>query len=310
MFKRSSKNSDRHDRSQNQSKNSRVGTIIKRTLLIALVAVALVVGTAFFLARSEPAHWKEHQQFLAETSPQQIEALAMQVQEKLKELANFGLEDTSGNKTSVTNWVQSLTQSQETMTEDGTQSETEQPKVKPEDVRINIEKTLTLNNEQLAAVVQTRMDDWMQQRGYVRPKEIKDPMIAVRGGQLVMAFRMQSGLFTAVISGKFNLNILDNGMAELTLNQFLVGKLPVPANALGEHLRKQAGGDSRAAEAGEWLGKLQYLQIKPVLELEHRRRARVMDYKLHNDGLDLQVRIQDHVTYRSMNNALAGVPVN
>ena len=46
---------------------------------------------------------------------------------------------------------------------------------------------------------------------------------------------------------------------------------------MGEYLRQQTGGNSQAVEAGEWLGKLDYMQIKPVLELENRQRARVVD---------------------------------
>lgn len=150
----------------------------------------------------------------------------------------------------------------------------------------------------------------MLDRGYVKPKEIEDPMIVVEDDNLVMAFKLKAGKFDAIISGKFNLRILDNGMAELKLKRFLVGKLPVPADSLGEHLRRQSGGDLRAEKVGEWLGKLQHMEVKPVIELEHRRRARVMDYKILKQGLELTVRIQDHKTYKAMNGALADVPVD
>ena len=308
MNKRPRRKPRKQDKTRNPSGKGRLFRIIKRTVLISLVAVALVAGTTFFLVRSEPAHWKQHQQFLAETSPKQIEVLAGQVEDQLKELANLGIEEAQGNQESVTSWVQSLTRPGDTPADGEASPQPVQTRIKPEDVRINAEQTITLNNEQLAAVMQTRMDEWIQERGYSKPEEILDPMVAIQKGQFVMAFQLQSGPFSAVISGKFTLNIMDNGMAELTLNRFLVGKLPVPADALGEHLRKSSGGDERAAQVGEWLGKLQYLQVKPVLELEHRRRARVMDYKIHSDGLELQVRIQDHKTYKSMNNALADVP--
>lgn len=308
MNKRSSKKSRTKSPAPDKSKKATLWRIIKRTALVALVAVALIAGTAFFLVRSEPAHWKEHQQFLAETSPKQLEALAAQVEEQLNELANLGLTEKNNGNGSVTSWVQSLAHPDDVSNDE--QSDSEQANIKPEDVRVNTEKTISLNNEQLAAVMQLRMDDWMKNRGYVKPNEVKKPMIAVKDGKLVMAFRIKSGPFNAVISGKFNLSILDNGMADLTLSSFLVGQLPVPAEALGEYLRDKSGGDRNAQQAGEWLGKLQHMQIKPVVELKHRRRARVMDYTLHDDGLDLQVRIQDHLTYKSMNSALAGVPTD
>lgn len=285
MSERSSNDPDKQFPAKKPSKH---GKLIKRAVLLALLAAVITAGVVIYLVKSEPAYWKEHERFLTETSPQQIQQLAGQVQDKLEALANLGIED---DPSALPN-------------------PSAQPNVRPEDVHINTEQTLTLDNEQLAAVVQLRLDEWMQERGYVKPDEVQDPMITVSDGDLVMAFKLNAGKLDAIISGKFLLLIRDDGMAELTLKRFLVGKLPVPADMIGEHLRKQSGGDPRAAQVGEWLGKLQHFQLKPVLELEHRRRARVMAYKTLKDSLELTVRIQDHKTYKAMNQALAGVPVD
>ena len=239
-----------------------------------------------------------------------MQALANEVEAKIDELSNLGLEEAQNKRGEVESWMQSLTRPTDQPTDDGQATEEKQETVRPEDVKINVEKKMTLTNEQLAAIVQTRFDDWMKERGYERPKEMQDPMVAVQDDDLVMAFRLESGSFSAVISGKFYVEILDNGMAELTLRRFLVGQLPVPSDMLGEHLRNASGGDSRMQQIGEWLGKLQFIEIKPVLEIENRRRARIMDYKIIKDGLELSVRVQDHKTYKSMNEALAGVPTD
>lgn len=299
---------DRPSNETNQSapakKPSKCFKLIKRAVLLVLLAVLLTTGVIIYLVKSEPAYWKQHEKFLAETSPQQMEELAEQVEDKLNKLANLGID--VGDPTAQA--LQELTA--EDAKPDAVAGETTEYKIKPEDVHINSEQTITLNNEQLAAVVQLRMDEWMLERGYIKPKEINDPMIAVDDDNLVMAFNFKIGKFDTVISGKFNLEILDNGMAMLSLKRFLVGKLPVPADSLGEHLRKQTGGDPRAEKVGEWLGKLKEMEVKPVIELEHRRRARVMAYKILKDSLEMTVRIQDHKTYKEMNNALAGVPVD
>ncbi|RMH13857.1 MAG: hypothetical protein D6698_13480, partial [Gammaproteobacteria bacterium] len=184
------------------------------------------------------------------------------------------------------------------------------PPVKPEDVPIDTTQTITLNNEEMVAIVQVRLDEWMQERGYIKPEEIQNPMVTVDDGELVMAFKLDAGKLSAVISGKFDVNILDNGMAEITLRRFLVGRLPVPAETIGEYLREKSGGDYRAEQVGEWLAKLQRIEIKPVIELEHRRRARIIDYQILKGGLELTVRVQDHKTYKQMNEALSGVPVD
>jgi hypothetical protein len=290
-----------------RKKPARRGKLIKRVILLTLSAVILAAGVVIYLAKSEPAYWKQHEKFLAETTPQRMEELAGQVEDKLKMLANLGIDENDP----ATQTLRELTgQGTGTQTTAEGVVETTEYKIKPEDVHINTEQTITFDNDQLAAVVQLRMDEWMLERGYVKPNEIEDPMIAVEDENLVMAFKLKAGKFDAVISGKFDLTILENGMAVLTLKRFLVGKLPVPADSLGEHLRRQSGGDPRAEKVGEWLGKLQELEVKPVIELEHRRRARVMAYKILKDGLEMTVRIQDHKTYKEMNGALAGVPVD
>lgn len=281
--------------------------LITRVVVLTLLAVLLTAGVVIYLAKSEPGYWKQHEKFLAETTPQEMEKLAGQVEDKLKMLANLGIDQNDPATQTLRELTGQGTGNQTTA--DGV-VETTEFKIKPEDVHINTEQTITLDNEQLAAVVQLRMDEWMLERGYVKPKEIEDPMMAVDDGNLVMAFKFKAGKFNAIISGKFDLTILENGMAVLTLKRFLVGKLPVPADSLGEHLRRQSGGDPRAEKVGEWLGKLQELEVKPVIELEHRRRARVMAYKTLKDGLEMTVRIQDHKTYKEMNDALAGVPVD
>ena len=224
----SERSSNEHGKPTTKPRSFRRRRLIEREALVTLLAVIATVSVVIYLVRSEPAYWKEHQQFLRENSPEQIEALAGQVEDKLRGLANLGLEGGPGLIQTMSQPPGSPadTQDQTATGGDTPTADAKQPKIKPEDVHINTEQTLKLNNEQLAAVVQTRTEEWMKDRGYVMPNEIKDPMITIEDGKLVMAFRFVSARFTAVISGKFNLNILDNGMAELRLNRFYIGKLP------------------------------------------------------------------------------------
>ncbi len=273
-----------------------------RAVLVLLLLVAAGSAIIIYLARSEPTYWKEHQVFLRESTPEQLEQLAEQVDLQLQSLANLGLDPIDREADAAMQSLNALAGSD--------RPDDNQAKVKPEDVHINIDQVFTLTNDQLAAVVQTRLEDWMSDRGYDKPTEITDPLVAVDDGSLVMAFQLQLGSFAQIVSGRFDLQIHNDGMAELSMKRFLVGTLPVPANAVGKHLRQMSGGNSRATEVGEWLEKLQHLEFKPVIELDHRRRARVQDYKLLDHGLELTVRVQDHKTYKLMNQALAGVAAN
>jgi hypothetical protein len=289
-------------------RRGRVGKTLKRLILVALLVSTVTAGVVVYLARSQPAYWQENRRFLAESTPEQIEGLAQQVDVQLESLATLGIDETAAGTAAAPRVIQPPTGPNGAAGADGGAGDP--VSVRPEDVHINADQTITLNNEQLAAVVQTRMDEWMDDRGYIRPAEITDPMIAVDNGKLVMAFAFEAGGFSTVISGKFDLKIRDDGMAVLSLKRFLVGNLPVPADAIGEQLRNSTGGDERAAQVGQWLEKLQHLEFKPVIEIENRRRIRVMDYKLFEKGLELTVRVQDHKTYKSMNRALAGVRVD
>jgi uncharacterized protein YpmS len=282
---------------------------VLRVVVTLTVLVAVGSAVVIYLARTEPTYWKEHQKLLNESTPEQLENLAEEVDSQIQALAALGLDANDREADAVTQSLNALVGSSKHDSSQNESAELEQDRVKPEDVLINVDQTITLNNEQLAAVMQTRMDDWMQERGYVKPDEITDPMIAVDDGNLVMAFELQAGTIAQVISGRFDLKIRDDGIAELTMERFLVGSLPIPANAIGEHLSSITT-DDRAIKAGKWLEKLQYMQFKPVLELDNRRRARVQSYKLFDKGLELTVRVQDHKTYKLMNKALAGVPVD
>jgi len=278
----------------------RVFKRIRRVLLVAVLAIGCAAGALFYLAKSEPAYYQSQQAFIDSTPPEQLEALAEEVEAGFEALANLNIQEAGGPGTSLDPGP-ALNQ------DDAPPAEA--TALKPEDVRIDTEKTVTLDNDQLAAVVHQRTDQWIKDRGYLMPDEIMDPVVAVDDGRLMMAFRLQSGPFSAVVSGQFTMDILDDGMAELMLERFYVGKLPVPAERLSEHLYDLTG-DRRMEEAGRWLSKLSYMQIKPVLEVENRRRVRVTDYKVHDDELELTVRIQDHKTYKAMNAAIAGVAID
>ena len=162
-----------------------------------------------------------------------------------------------------------------------------------------------VRDDELRALVAARFDEWMESRGYVMPKGITDPTIAIDGNTLILAFEYRTPHFSQVISAKFDLEIEADGMALLTLEEFLAGSLPVPVHAIGRYLAEQVPGDDEGvAKVGEWLGKLEQLRFKPVLELKHRRRAQVTAYDVVDGGIELTVRIQDYRTYKGIGDSI------
>jgi uncharacterized protein YpmS len=294
---------------------------LRRVSLLLLVVTLLVVGVGLYLLRSEPAHWKKRQDFLRSTSSVEQEAIAESAQHKIMELANLGLEQLSAQEqTSISatgtapgpNSLRQLTADSPTSTstqaQDGEDSAATENKTPPSAIRINTFRTLQLGQEQINALVRAELKNWMDSRGYDMPSEIVDPMIALEGQQLILAFEYRSSQFSQVLSAYFSLTFEKNGMVILELEQFQAGLLPIPVDSLGQWLADKTGGSERAEQIGQWLGELNRLEFKPVLEMEHRRRARIESYRIDGDGVELVVRVQDHRTYKQANKKLAGVP--
>ena len=262
---------------------------IRLTLFLMFVVVPITgIGLAFFLLRTDPAHWKQHETFLRETTPTQIQALARSAQQRLERLCELQ-DDTRGSRPEAIG----------RLVHGGR-------RIDPAGTRIDAVGTIFLNHDELQAVLMERFDQWLSARGYEKPEEITDPMILVRDGKLVMAFRLRMARFSQVLSGIFQLRIEPDGHADLTLDRFLAGRLPVPAAAISSYLRNKAPvHKDRAEKVGTWLAKLQHVRFKPVLEMPHRRRVRVLAYDLEEGGIQLTLRIQDHRTYRATNEVLA-----
>ncbi|MEM6552163.1 MAG: hypothetical protein AAF750_08550 [Planctomycetota bacterium] len=170
-------------------------------------------------------------------------------------------------------------------------------------VRIDAVRELSLDNAELAALVARHLDEWMRQRGYVRPTGLKRPIVAVYLGQLHLAFTLQTERYTQTFSGQMALRLIDTGMAELSVSRLRAGELPLPVGGVSGYLDGRGG--ERARRIGEWLETLERVEFRPVLKLEHGVRARLVEFDLREDGIDLRLRLQDRQTYRRDNYQLA-----
>ncbi len=269
-----------------------------RLLVASGVAMVLLGAGGWWLLRSTPPAWRDHEVFLRTHSPEQIETIAKDVETRFEGLIRRGL-----NGAESSNVMGGIAGEAETVAEtSGT------PGVRPPDVRIDATERLRLTNAELAAMVTARLDEWMEQRGYVRPAEITDPMVVVEDGRWVLGFRYTSRHVTQVFTADADLRFHRDGTASLAVSSLTAGRVPVPTGAVGEYLQRRGGQEDRAARIGAWLSQLEDVRFKPVLKVEHRRRVRVTGCDMLDDGVELTVRVQDHRTYRETNERLAGVP--
>lgn len=294
---------------------------LRRAVLVCLLVPVVAAGVMFYFARSDPAHWTAYQKRLANTTPQQMESIARNFEQRL---ALLGVSDAEVTWQSDMNGVASrnaaATRGYLAIGADGSvaganmsaglQADDEAGvmpvKAKPlSEMRVDIERTILLTQEEMDALVITRLNQWMADRGYVMPSQIKDPMLQLTQNGLLMAFEYRSKNFSQVITAEFDMEIFNDGYGELRLTAFDAGRLPVPASEIGNYLA-QAGEDANeAAKVGRWLSRLEKLEFKPVLELENSRRVRVISYQVKPEGVELTVRLQDRNTYRKTNEVLA-----
>jgi len=266
---------------------------VRRTLAGTAVAVLLGAGLTVYLLRRPPAVWTEAQQVLAETTPQEraekTEAVIARLSAMVGDDVPLGTElfpqdDPSTPGTPDT--LGGLT-----------------PVIELSEKKVDQTHELKLTNAELISVVSELFSDWTQQRGFDVPAQVTEPVVMADDGRLAMAFEIATPNWQQVFSGYVELTFKPDGMAVGRVEDLTAGSLPVSVTAVGEMLQKRLP-DSEAHLAdriGDWVAQLEGFEFRPVLELDHRRRARVVSMKVGDDGVALKMRVQDHETYKRHN---------
>lgn len=276
---------------------------IRRIVLGLMLAATLTFAGAFYLLRTPAASWQRYERFKATHTTEQIEELAEKLEVSLHDLIEQDLppELRSGAEKKAIAKAPRPDQldgaAGETPDETGEDGEN----VDPTMIRIDEVRVMKLTRDELTALVAARHEQWLDSRGYVKPNDISDLMIDLEDGRMVASFKYEGRQFSQVFSAKFRMNFEDDGTAIVRLESFSAGRLPVPTDQIGSYLREK-GGSSSAEATGEWLQKLDNFRFKPVLDdLPHRRRARILGYKINKEEIELTLRVQDHRTYQEMN---------
>ncbi|MEM6751065.1 MAG: hypothetical protein AAF612_11395 [Planctomycetota bacterium] len=267
-----------------------------KTLALSAAGLSLVAGLSGVAAlRASPSVWREHQAFLERTNPEQRAALVASAMRKLDAAAERGMASRDAHAAA------------EAVESDGGVAGVAARALRPDERRLDLSTRVVLTNDELAALVSEKYEAFLRQRGFQKPADVHDPMLAVRDGDLVLAFEYSVNGFSTVFSGEFELVFLADGMAELRLRSLSAGNLPLPATGVADFLSSHHPGEARVKwdRVAGWIGKLRGLEFRPVLELEHRRRARVTGYEVLEEGVAVDLRLQDHATYKEMNLALA-----
>jgi len=259
-----------------------------RYILFGTVVVLLLgVGLTIYLLQREPAVWRDAQQLLERNSPEEQEQLTRDLLHQL---------NSPGDVESV-----------QFLDHKNTYGKGESKVAIYDDplAKEHVDETfdMRLTNQDLILMVRTFVDEWAIQRGYEVPPSMVYPVAMVDHGKLMVAFTVKVGSWHQVFSGEVKLQFDPDGMGSGQVVDLYAGSLPISVLMVGELLHQQLPkSHSAAAERiGEWVAKLDHFEFRPTLELQHRRRARVLAMDVGEQDLILTMRLQDHQTYRQHN---------
>jgi len=259
---------------------------LKRAAIGSALALVLTAGVVVYLLQRKPAVWREAQAVLDTATPQMRHKITSDVTQRIAEI------------------VQTKSPALQQLSR-----EAERKAIDPNviaDAKLDEFAEIKLTNAELVMIVNDFYVQWTKQRGYVVPGGVNDPAVIAKDGELLMTFMVQTPNWQQVFTGDVSLTFKPDGMAVGKVNDLYAGSLPLSMVSIGQTLRTimPARDHHFADRLGEWLGKLQHFEFRPTLELEHRRRARVLAMNVIDDHVTIEMRVQDHKTYRKHNNLL------
>lgn len=89
-------------------------------------------------------------------------------------------------------------------------------------------RTLRVTTDEANAWLATRLKPWLENREITLPPELRDPMIAVQGQSLVLAFAVGQPDAFQVVSVDLGLKMLDDGRLRVQVQRLRSGLFPLP----------------------------------------------------------------------------------
>ncbi|QQE13169.1 hypothetical protein JD969_06820 [Planctomycetota bacterium] len=289
--------------------------------LVVVAMMVVVAGvTLYTLIRSEPAGYREHKAYFEETSVVERSEMIDDLKEKMNAVFQKDLRDT---KNVVLETVEQVASKQDARVDEqvvmsdrqsvkeldqilNREETAEVENIAPEDKRVNRVERIKMSQRQLNLLMEEQLDGWLDTRGLKMPEEVEHPMLNVSADRLAITFEYVDDHVSQNFTVHLNYKLTPRGVAVLELLSVDAGRLPVPAKKATKYAKGRAGDyEEHLRKVERWLEELRYMEIKPVLEIENRRRARIENVKVVNGGVELSFRVQDHQTYRETNQQMA-----
>jgi hypothetical protein len=266
---------------------------LRRIVGIAVVATAsLAVGivvTMTVMVRSEPAHWKAHQQYLQSHSAEQIAQDAAAVEQRILSLTQLA-DETVAQQPGASGGLMPV----------NGDAISDEP----------IVRKVRFDQQELNAWVAQKFHEWMAYRDYVMPQEVNDPMIAIENGRLMLSFALRAGEFSQVFTAGFDVTFEPDGMALMELRDVMAGNLSIASDGIGDYLRRYGPEDARVDQIAEWLDKLDRLEFKPSMKIGDTHKARVIAFSVVEDGVEVTLELTPRPSHVARREMIASVPTD
>lgn len=156
---------------------------------------------------------------------------------------------------------------------------------------------LHLNIQDLNAWIDHELPALLESQQVKMPPEIKLPMLAVEGGNLVLAFRYESSQTTQVVSliiKPVMQGPADRPQLRLEIQGLRGGRLPLPSQSVIESFQEMAQNKQQPGMKllGDILGGKAFDPVFPIFTADKPTGVvRLLNFKLASDGLDLTLRV-------------------
>lgn len=226
-------------------------------VLLAVVVVLLLAGAwAYWLWRSTPAYWTRNAALLKSMDNPTLLQLADDLEKRLTaDLTDPGPDGAAEGY-------------------------------------LNKSRTISVSLAEINAWLAVKLDTWALNRGVTLPPQMKGPMLAAEGDNLVLAFQYQTPQFSQIVSAFFKLELLPDGQARIKIQSIHGGELPIPADSLVKRLKKFDSAGGRAKHVQIPAPIFDGTTFSPVHEIDATRQIRLVGYRLRPDGADVTIRTE------------------
>ncbi len=261
-------------------------TFFKRLVLILAVMLVLAGSAMGYMAwrfNQDPEYWTQNQQFIESHTQEELAIIADNVQNRV--VSQMTSVFASGENPTSTSAIESATRAAGgaivRSTGEGDQA-------------VVIDQTpreITVTPDEANAWLATRFESVAAGQGFTFPEGVTNPMVTVKNGKLVSAFRVQRKGIDRPVSMLFDIKIASSGMATLKLSEIKGGEMALPLEQLASQL-----GDEAAGEQKRLLAKLEEVYagktFDPVFKVDEKRNLRVKAINLSGANIKMTVQTE------------------